>query len=138
MRTFLPALIASVVIGYAPAVNAEQFLTCDVQISTLESSNYPIFGFSGERVWSGVNVRVTDRNVVIISGLGNLSGSYIPEKVVDDGIQFVRQGIPNHSDMIVRGTLKRYTGKLFLSEENGMFGAKFYVTGQCTQSKRLF
>lgn len=138
MKVLLSVLIAITVIGYTSAATAEQVLTCDVQISTLESSYHPIFGFSGERTWTGVTLRVTDHNVVIVSGLGNLSASYIPEKVVDDGIQFVRQGIRNHPDMVVRGTLKRYSGKLFLTEEDGMFGARFYVTGQCAPSKRLF
>lgn len=137
MRIALSLLVAGVV-SYTSAANAEQVLTCDVHIKTLESQFSPIFGFTGERVWTGVVLKIENHNVVKISGLGRLSGVYVPEAVTDDGIQFGRQGIPEYSNMLVRGTIKRHSGKLYITEVETMLGARFDVQGLCTQAKRLF
>lgn len=137
MKIFLSLLIAGLA-TYASATNAEQVLTCDVRINTLESQHSPIFGFTGERVWTGAVLKIENHNVVKISGLGRLSGFYIPEAVTDDGIQFGREGIPEYPNIVVRGTIKRHSGKLYITEVETMFGARFDVQGLCSQAKRLF
>lgn len=137
MRLALSLLVFSAV-SYASATHAGQALSCDVRINTLESNRSPIFGFTGKRMWTGVVLKIENHNVVKISGLGRLSGFYVPEAVTDDGIQFARQGIPDYPNMVVRGNIKRHSGKLYITEDETMFGAQFIVEGLCSHAKRLF
>lgn len=129
--------LAPVFLICIPAKASVTILSCSVDIKTVESIYFPRFGFNGEQRWDNVLIQVipsAPMPTIVIKGLAFLSGAYETERDTGDKITFHRKISDNNKYF---GSIDRYSGRLFITEENWPSPA-FSVAGYCQAAQKLF